>query len=319
MPNLIPVGTALWKKPTVKGGVEGQLNSETLAVYPATVEHTVFVGVTCRDLEPSDTFEIPIRNKGEALALAWSPITDGDPVGMWPGIQGNQLTREGKYIVGQARESIANNEAGNPVQKLIRVSLAEVGLNAREQWFQISSILQDFMLCLPLDSRMWIEMGLNPGDKILVAKPTHLRTGSLGGGPSLRNGFYYQQDTAGATQTRKRLHSGSDPAWMDLEQIYPSYEAGDLILASEILDEPTARWSILSVATHYALGMTTSEEIVSGGQTFPAGTEVRWLDRNNDARSFVNNGLLTGRQPIYDAEAPGGSPTGDYVGPDSAL
>lgn len=169
---------------------------------------------------------------------------------------------------------------------------------ARITWFIIKEVLRDFILCHPVDSRMWVANGLTVASYILVGKPIALRTQWLSGGTGSAGGFDYEDYSAAPAQYRYRVHSTYSPE-RDLEQIYPRYSTGDLIAAREILNEIPTAWNV-----HWnghtlpeSLGLVTSSDITPSSPptaTFPAGTVVEWLDLNIDARRWASAGLLTG-------------------------
>lgn len=166
----------------------------------------------------------------------------------------------------------------------------------RELWFQVRQVLRDFILCHPLDTRLWVEYGLDAGSYILVAKPLPLRTQWLAGGSGVQNGRTYEEFPAEPVQYR--LAHTADVAHQDLEQVHPFYSVGDYLLAREIkLDEPPLNWSLSGLTVHATLGLVTPADITPASpptDTIPAGTLVMWLDTNHAARRWTSSGLLEG-------------------------
>ena len=170
----------------------------------------------------------------------------------------------------------------------------------RQVWFVVMEIFEDFLVCRPIDGRMWYnEFGNPPTQYFLVAKPFSLRTGWLLGGSGDQNGFTFEKYEPETTQRRFIKHDGHDPE-RDLEEIYPLYSVGSLILATEVFDTMPGVWNTIDTISTIpeSIGLVTSEEItptnpLSGG-AFPAGTVVEWLDLNIDARAWASQGLLTG-------------------------
>ena len=80
--TVIPVGTPLWKKPTVAGATSSNQNTLTRVVHPADTSSltSVFVGVATRHNEPVDG-QIPVVSNGLALVRVLGPIAVNATVG----------------------------------------------------------------------------------------------------------------------------------------------------------------------------------------------------------------------------------------------
>lgn len=224
----------------------------------------------------------------------------------FPGLLGQTFDEIGAQLEEQrivSTPSVAVEERSAGGTKLQAQTPSPATAPPRDLWFQVREVLHDYLLCHPLDSRLWGEYSLAPASYILVAKPFVLRTRWLTGGGGSQGGFTFEEynpDPSGSPalplQHRYRQHSAFAPE-RDVEEIYPLYSVGDLVLAREIRDDPPLEWNLLGVDTYTALGLVTPADITPTNpptDTIPAGTRVLWLDRNEDARHWASLGLLTG-------------------------
>lgn len=217
----------------------------------------------------------------------------------FPGLLGEAFAELGAQLEEQrvvSSPSVSVLERGTGGTKLGAKLPPPIPVPPRQRWFQVREVLHDFMLCHPLDSRLWVEYGLDPASYILVAKPLPLRTYWLTAASGSQGGFTFEKYVTEEKQHRYRQHGGYSPE-KDLEEIYPFYTVGDLFLAQEIRDDPPLEWNLLGVDTYTALGLVTPADItpsVAPTDILPAGTQVKWLDLNHEARRWASLGLLTG-------------------------
>lgn len=158
----LPVGTPLWKKPTVKGETSAHLNIDTLVIHPESTTdatHTIFEGVTCMDGEPVSSL-ISIRKFGQALARVMGPVAAGDSVGFAAGE--THLVKDGTPFAAACVDSIGTADV-----KLILVNIGQVATAGGLFYTLVAREGRDALLC---STDYW-----NGGETIIVMKPSDLR------------------------------------------------------------------------------------------------------------------------------------------------
>ena len=167
-------------------------------------------------------------------------------------------------------------------------------------WFVVMQVFNDFLLCRPVDGRMWVQdFGDPPTQYYLVAKPLPLRTDWLSLATGVQGGFTFEKYDPEPSQHRYIQHAYHSPE-RDLEEVYPLYEVGSLILAVEIFDTMPGVWNTTDTISTIpeTIGLVTSTTITPSSPlsdgAFPSGTVVEWLDLNHEARRWASQGLLTG-------------------------
>lgn len=318
----LPVGTPLWKKPTVKGETSAHLNIDTLVIHPESTDatHTIFEGATCMDGEPVSSL-ISIRKFGQALARVMGPVAAGDSVGFAAGE--THLVKDGTPFAAACIDSI-----DTAAVKLIMVNIGPKPLAAGSP--------RAAVVLAVLPNHLVVDLG--EGEPTLVQKPWSLHVHALpesdaavlatfraGGGtpfPPPNWGYFTQDYLMRGDFFQDRLDSvdlsvyGGDPPAYPSEPWTGGAQSRLRLVHAPMRDLNQPIGGVGFVRFEMREVVWPPYNPISGVGGISGGTWTTllvqsipgygWLDLNVDARHWVDVSVTSGEQIVNVEDASGG-------------